>query len=204
MATSPKGPGSGAYQAIQPVIEPVVEYGHAMRAWGNSTALAARIVSEKIDFGFLSQFLLAAIVLSTLIGRLVPSASNSELAFFGLPIIDDAIGLTLLMFAGVLNALLVFWPIRWVGGSGSLRHTLIAGIYTAGAFYPIVTLLSGLWWQIAHAELPNSVSAVGIYYLVRVAADIHRVSFARAFAASISAIVVVFALALAAVLSLSR
>jgi hypothetical protein len=204
MATSLKGPGSGAYKALEPVIEPVLEYGHAMRAWGNSTALAARIVSEKIDFGFLSRFLISAIVISALVGKLVPSASDSDLAFFGLPIIDDAIGVAVLMIAGVLNALVVFWPIRWVGGTGSLRHTVIAGIYTAGALYPIVTLLSGLWWQIGGAELPNSVSAAGIYYLVRVAADIHRVSFRRAFVASIAPIVLVFALAVAVTLFLSR
>src|SRR5208282_5668357 len=109
----PKQAMSDTWKVIQPILEPVLEYGNAMRAWSNAKELANEIVSDAYDVGFLTKFLLAAVVLSTLIGRILPDETGGPFMSVDMPIVDDAIGLLTLTLESVLNAIIVYRPLRW-------------------------------------------------------------------------------------------
>jgi hypothetical protein len=188
MTVEPELAKSDARKILDLILDPVLEYGRAMRAWSDAHLLARRIVADQLDVGALGKFLLAAAVLSTFIGKLLPDESGPPLWSVDVPIIDDAISLLSLALTGVLTGLIVYLPIRRLGGAASLRHTLIASIYTSAALLPPITLVSGLWWQLSDRPLPASATSVAVfYYLMKLLADMHRVPFGRAFVLGLAA-----------------
>jgi hypothetical protein len=172
--------GSSAWSAVEPLLDPFLEFGRAIRAWAHPEELGSRIIEREIDLGSLCRFLLASAVLSALIGKLLPDEQGEAVFTLDVPFLDDVLGVLALTAGGVLNAMVFFKPLHWVGGTGSFGDTVIAGVYATGATYPVITLGSGLCWLL-HAQLPGAWSFCLGIYLMRSLAVIHGVPVRRAF-----------------------
>lgn len=186
------------------LIEPLLEYRHAMRAWGNRDQLdqlAKRIVSDEIDVAQLAKLLLSTIVISTLINSVFPAAEENSLEVVRVPLLNDAIFVCLLLVCSLVNALMIFWPLRWAGGVGKFKHTFVAAAYTTAITFPLVTLFSDIWSLLRLGREPYVGYAAGwTVSFSQLVAGIHRISIFRAitmstvlnFAVFLIAAVVVF------------
>lgn len=148
---------SNGWKALKPILEPIFDYGRALRALSNAEQLASRIVADEVDVGAISKFILASAILGILIGKMLPGDPRLAIESIDVPIVGDAVNLLTLLLLGFLNAILVFWPLRWVRGMGSLRHTITASVYGVGATYPVIMFLSGLIWELSGHPLPGRI-----------------------------------------------
>jgi len=151
-----------------------------MQAWSHPEQLGERIVGGEIDPSSLCKFLVGAAILSAVIGKLLPDEDGGAVFWFDIPFLDEALGVLCLAAGGVLNAMIFFKPLHWVGGTGSFRDTVIAGVYATGATYPAVTFLSGLLWLV-HAKVPGGATLYLGLYLMRTLAVVHRIPSRRAY-----------------------
>jgi hypothetical protein len=171
--------GSSGWKALGPLLDPFLEYGRAMRVGTRSDQLGARIVANEIGVTALWKFLLAAAVLGALISKLIPDQDG----FWGVdvPLLDEVIGVLMISIGGVLSSIIMFPFLRWAGGRGSFRHTMIAGVYVSGVLFPLIALAYGLSWQVAH--WPHAPTALyysfGLYFM-GVLAAIHEIPPRRA------------------------
>jgi hypothetical protein len=103
---------------------------------------------------------------------------------------------------GISNVILVFWPIRWLGGIGSLRHTVIVGMYAIAILNPIAFILMGVASKLYNTKFDVATSAAIIsFYDASLLADLHHVSYIRAIIASSLGSFGVFLIASATLLS---
>jgi hypothetical protein len=188
--TSPKNSTTEATKVLAVLIEPLLEYGHAMRAWGGRDQLdklAKRIVSDEIDVAHLAKLFLSTIVISTLISSLFPTREENSLELVRVPLLNDAIFVNLLLVCSVVNALMLFGPLRWAGGVGTFKHTFVAAAYTTAIIFPITTLFSDIWSLLRLGREPYEGYAAGwIASFSQLVAGIHRISFFRAMTISMT------------------
>lgn len=168
------------------------EHGSAWKALGPLLdGIAARIADGRIDAAALGKFLLAAVVTSSVFHPLVPDETGGSDALLDVPVLDDALNALIMAAGGFLYAGLVFRPLRWVGGVGSCRGTVIAAVYSVAALLPLITLLSGLWWQIGHTPLSAQYASYGgLSYLVGILCVLHKLTYRRTYAVVFAATIV--------------
>jgi hypothetical protein len=190
------------------LIEPLLEYGHAMRAWYSKDQLgqlAKRIVSDEIDVAQLAKLFLSTVVITTLINSVFPAGEENSLEFVRVPLLNDAIVVCSFLVCGVVNALMVFWPLRWAGGVGTFKHTFVAGAYTTAILFPLFTLCADISSLLRLGRVPDAVYAVSwTLSFSQLAAVIHRISIFRAITVSMALNFVVFLIAVVVALSYFR
>jgi hypothetical protein len=166
------------WAAARPLLDPFVEYVRAL-TW--EPPVPQRILSGQVGPARLARFLFASVALNALIAALLAkSGIGAPLRFFDIPIIDDAIGAGLVAVLGAGLACLVWPALRWAGGTGSLGHTIEAGVYTAAFAYPLLTASRGtqVWlWFIPH--YPRYMAVLCVLYFLLIAAPIHQLAFPK-------------------------
>jgi hypothetical protein len=179
---------TGRTKALEPLFEPFLEYGRSMQVWADANKLGMRIRAGDIDTARLVKFLLASAVITSMITKIIPEPASDLPWDLGIPVIDEVLSASFLLLCAIVSGAAVYLPLRWLGGQGSMRDTIIGSAYGVGAFFPLVTLLGGVLWQVAHTEMPSGgyIGAQGWYYM-QLYASIHLVSRAKA-AASLAAV----------------
>ena len=184
----------GLRKVIDTTVDPFLEFGRAMGVWSQPALLVARIKAGQVSAGSLVGFVVVASILSAVIEKVVPDGTVGFDDVFGLPIIATAVYLLVLVLAGTATGILLFLPIRWLGGNGSFRHTLMATVYATAALSPIFTLANGLVWQVAHVALSHGFGAVVTFcYYQQVLPALHETSRIRTGIAQVLTFVAVIA-----------
>jgi hypothetical protein len=175
MTEPPKTENAGILTSLEPFLEPFFEYGRSLRVWIDPGQLALRIRENEITTGDLSKFLGASAVIGLVISRILPG--EGELVLFHTPLVDEGLYAIIILAAGVSLALPIFWPLRWLGGKGSLRHTLIGAAYASGAFFPFNVFSDGLAWQLFHRNISATTYFIAtFFYYCYLFAGIHQIS----------------------------
>src|SRR5262245_53954186 len=111
MIEVPKTEKAGLLKSLEPLLEPIFEYGRSLRLWYNATQLADRIRDNEIDTVDVSKLAVAATVIGFLVAKIVPDESpGGHPEIFNLPLIDEAVMALILLVAGVVVAVIVYWP----------------------------------------------------------------------------------------------
>lgn len=182
MSEAPDRSSKSFWTTIEPLFGPLVEYFRAVHVWIDPRQLAERIRNDQIDLADLVKLMAASAILTVIFMKLLPDAAGDFL--FGIPVLDEIALALVFVVGGLLNALLAYPFLRWFGGTGTLKWTTIGCVYGVAAFFPILQLLSGLYWIAAHRDLPGGVNLGGtVWYYTQIYAGTHQLSRGKALGA---------------------
>ena len=172
-------------EAIKAILEPLSDYFKGFGRLAQPKLLGEYILSEQATVANFVKFLLGSVLLGSFIEALLPS--EGSLQFVSLPLVNDVLILVMWLLLGVVLTAITYKPLRWLGGKGQFRHTLMATIFSVAVYYPIISLIEGLFTKIFKTPTPQSVMR-GLGYssltlLAQALALIHNVKNSKAYLA---------------------
>ncbi|MGF1458737.1 MAG: hypothetical protein ACFBSG_06895 [Leptolyngbyaceae cyanobacterium] len=126
------------------VLEPLRVYWRGYTMLSKPRILANLIRIDEISLSNSSgliTYMLGAVFLTTIATTFL----DVDSIWFDIHIIDEIMGVISLLLAGVINTPFFHYPLRWIGGKGEFKHSLVAAIYVTVTFFPIVIIFEGIY-----------------------------------------------------------
>lgn len=178
---------------LQKLLQPLTEYWAGLQRAGNPKLLADYIASKEGNAANIYKFMGASIALTASVESVLPSESVIKVT--PLDKVNNLLMMLIWVLGGLLTASVTYKPLRWLGGQGRFRATLIAAVYVTALYYPMFSLLEGLFKFITNKPMPN-VNYLTLVPFCQIVAKIHNLSMSRTMVAVVGASVAVAVLLL--------
>ncbi len=161
---------------LQKWVQPLTGYWAALQRAGNPKRFGDFIASKEGNTPDLLMFMAVSIALTSVVEFVLPSKSHIEFTRSGE--INNLLMMSIWILGGLLAAAIAYKPLRLVGGQGSFRATLIAAVYTTALYYPMFSILEGLYSLIAKRPMPH-LNYLTLVPFCLIVAQIHNLGMLR-------------------------
>lgn len=164
------------------IVEPFKDYITGVSRIGKLSLLVRLIESDKISISKiwgLVKYILGSIFSATIVAAFL----GNDIGLLDIPIIDETINIAMFLAGGFINAAICHFPLRFAGGSGKFKHNMTAATYISITFYPIFTLMEGIYFHLSNGEsMPLSAygGATTIYYYTLLS-GIYKISYRKTY-----------------------
>jgi hypothetical protein len=164
------------------ILEPIKIYWQGFAKITKPGILAKLIETEEISILHpekLVKYMLGSVFLTAIFTTLL----DVKPGWIDIHIADEITGVLLFSLAGMFNALIFHFPLKIFGGEGKFAHSIAASIYVSATFFPIFTLIEGVYFLLfSEASLPSGTYSMSAMYYISLLSKIHRVSYWKTFA----------------------
>ncbi len=161
---------------LQKWLQPLTEYWAGLQRAANPKEFGDYVASKEGNAADLFKFVAASIALTSAVEYVLPNRSLIEFTASG--VVNNLLMMLICALGGLLIATITYKPLRWFGGQGSFHATLIAAVYVTALYYPILSLLEGLFKFVTYKPI-TYVNFLLLIPYCQVIAQIHKLSVGR-------------------------
>ncbi len=169
---------------IQKLLQALAEYWAGLQRAGNPKLFGDYIASKEGNAANIYKFIGASIVLTLAVEFVLPSKSLIEFTPSGE--VNTLLTMLIWFLGALLTASVAYTQLRLLGGQGGFFSTVIAALYVTALYYPMFSLLEGLFKLFTNQPMPK-LNYLTLVPFCQIVAQIHNLSMRRTIVAVLGA-----------------